>query len=73
MRDQQIKAHVKSLSKLPDHLSVIITLQSGEGHVEQEIAVIASMVMWAASAGIPTLSIYERTGKPNSRKYILYC
>ncbi|KAI9829899.1 MAG: hypothetical protein M1826_005321 [Phylliscum demangeonii] len=87
-----IQRDVKALSRLPDHLSVILTLGAssdddggggggggggrGPGRRRgrarargrrEALAVLldeaAEIAAWCASAGIPTLSIYERTGR----------
>jgi len=56
---------VKGLSRLPKHLSVILELEgNGRGGAELERLVneAADISAWCASAGIPQLSIYEKTG-----------
>jgi hypothetical protein len=57
---------VKGLSRLPKHLSVILSLEDGgRGGAELERLVneASEIAAWCASAGIPRLSIYERTGR----------
>ncbi|KAL2133478.1 hypothetical protein VTI74DRAFT_2283 [Chaetomium olivicolor] len=60
-----IRRDVKGLQRLPKHLSVILTLEdhrrSGAG-VERLVNEAAEIAAWCASAGIPQLSIYEKTG-----------
>lgn len=60
-----IRRDVKGLRRLPKHLSVILTLEdqrrSGAG-LERLINEAAEVAAWCASAGIPQLSIYEKTG-----------
>ncbi|KAL2146705.1 hypothetical protein VTI28DRAFT_2856 [Corynascus sepedonium] len=60
-----IQRDIKGLRRLPNHLSVILTLEdqrrSGAG-LEKLINEVANIAAWCASAGIPQLSIYEKTG-----------
>ncbi|KAF3919713.1 hypothetical protein ABW20_dc0106692 [Dactylellina cionopaga] len=62
-----IQKDVKQLDRLPQHISVILEFEK-EGGVEQLIDHVAEISCWCASAGIPTLSIYEQTGA--LKKYI---
>lgn len=60
-----IQKDVKRLNKLPKILSVILKLEEdGKGGAELERLVneVAEVSAWCASAGIPALNIYERTG-----------
>jgi dehydrodolichyl diphosphate syntase complex subunit NUS1 len=58
-----IQKDVKDLSRLPEHLSVILTLKGEEdGGLEALMDEVAELCAWCASAGIPLLSVYERTG-----------
>jgi dehydrodolichyl diphosphate syntase complex subunit NUS1 len=58
-----IQKDVKNLSRLPEHLSVILTLKGEEdGGLEALMDEVAELCAWCASAGIPLLSVYERTG-----------
>jgi len=62
---QLIQGDVKGLRKLPKHLSVILTLENdgrGGAGLERLINEAADVAAWCASAGIPQLSIYEKTG-----------
>ncbi len=67
-RTPEFIAHdVKNLEKLPKHLSVIVEYQEddkGQGNAGLEGLVndICEIAAWTASAGIPFLSVYERTG-----------
>lgn len=60
-----IQKDIKGLSRLPKHLSVILTLEdqgrTGAG-LEKLVNEAADVAAWCASAGIPQLSIYEKTG-----------
>ncbi|KAK0618569.1 Decaprenyl diphosphate synthase-like protein [Bombardia bombarda] len=60
-----IQGDVKGLTRLPDHISVILTLEDegrGGAGLERLINEAADIAAWCASAGIPMLSIYEKTG-----------
>jgi dehydrodolichyl diphosphate syntase complex subunit NUS1 len=58
-----IRKDVKNLSRLPEHLSVILTPKGEEdGGLEALMDEVAELCAWCASAGIPLLSVYERTG-----------
>lgn len=62
---EYIRKDVKSLSRLPKHLSVILELkeeQKGGAGLEGLIDDVAEISAWCACIGIPMLSIYERTG-----------
>jgi dehydrodolichyl diphosphate syntase complex subunit NUS1 len=67
-RTPEFIAHdVKNLEKLPKHLSVIIEYQEDDGSqgtagLEGLVNDVCEIAAWTASAGIPYLSIYERTG-----------
>jgi len=60
-----IRKDVRNLSKLPDHLSVVLQLSPDEDRaasLETLVHEVSEVTAWCASAGIPFLSIYERTG-----------
>jgi len=60
-----ISRDVKGLRRLPKHLSVILTLEDQRrsgGGMERLLNEVADVAAWSASAGIPQLSIYEKTG-----------
>lgn len=62
-----IQRDVKRLSKVPKVLSVILRVEEdGKGGPELERLVneIAEVSAWCASAGIPALNVYEKTGAP---------
>jgi hypothetical protein len=64
-----IERDVKGFSRLPKHLSVILTVDDdarGGGELEKLVSEAAEIAAWCASAGIPKLSIYERTGASTS-------
>ena len=60
-----IRQDVKKLSRLPEHLSIILELKgeergaAGLGVLMDEAAEISA---WCACVGITTLSVYEKTG-----------
>ena len=58
-----IRKDVKNLDRLPEHLSVILTLKGEEdGGLESLMDEVAELCAWCASAGIPLLSVYEKSG-----------
>ncbi|KAK5652569.1 hypothetical protein OQA88_10330 [Cercophora sp. LCS_1] len=60
-----IQSDVKGLQRKPKHLSVILTLEDhvrGGAGLEKLVNEAAEVAAWCASAGIPELSIYEKTG-----------
>lgn len=61
-----IQKDIKDLDRLPQHLSIILDFnddeQRGAG-LEGLVNDISEVAAWCASAGIPALSIYEKTGK----------
>ena len=61
-----IARDVRDLRRLPKHLSVVLQLEdNGHGLAELERLVneVSDIAAWCASAGIPMLSVYERTGE----------
>jgi dehydrodolichyl diphosphate syntase complex subunit NUS1 len=61
-----IRKDIQKLGKLPEHLSVILQLNGDEDRTssfENLVNDVGEVTAWSASAGIPVLSIYERTGK----------
>lgn len=61
-----IQKDVKGLKRLPEHLSIILKLEEGgrgDAGIETLIDEVAEVSAWCACAGIPMLSIYEKTGK----------
>ncbi|KAL5611523.1 hypothetical protein BROUX41_000884 [Berkeleyomyces rouxiae] len=59
-----IERDVKPLAKKPKHLSVILKMEhvGRATDLERLINDASDLAVWTACAGIPTLSIYERTG-----------
>ena len=61
-----IKQDIRSLDRLPQHLSVILDLkeeEQGYAGLEKLLDDVAEVSAWCASAGIPMLSVYEKTGR----------
>ncbi|KAK2859892.1 hypothetical protein FQN49_004606, partial [Arthroderma sp. PD_2] len=57
-----IRKDVRGLSRLPEHLSVVLTLRKDEDSLETLMDEVAELAAWSSCAGIPALSIYEKTG-----------
>ncbi len=65
-----IQHDIKGLRRIPKHLSVILTLEDngrGGAGLERLVNEAAEISAWCASAGVPQLSIYEKTGKTQLR------
>ena len=61
-----IQKDVRNLTKLPQHLSVILDLPPEGGKKDRLETVIndaCEVAAWSACAGIPMVSVYEKTGK----------
>ncbi|KAI1190950.1 Undecaprenyl diphosphate synthase [Nemania serpens] len=61
---EYIARDVAALKRLPSHLSVILTPETGgKGDaLEKLVNEVSEVAAWCAAAGIPTLSVYEKTG-----------
>jgi dehydrodolichyl diphosphate syntase complex subunit NUS1 len=60
-----IARDVKGLSRMPEHLSVLLKLRKREEDALQTLMdETAELAAWTTCAGIPVLSVYERTGIP---------
>lgn len=60
-----IQKDVRNLTKLPQHLSVILDLPPEGGKKDRLETVIndaCEVAAWSACAGIPMVSVYEKTG-----------
>ncbi|QGA19919.1 hypothetical protein EYB26_007614 [Talaromyces marneffei] len=58
-----IARDVKGLSRIPEHLSVLLKLRKREEDALQTLMdETAELAAWTVCAGIPVLSVYERTG-----------
>lgn len=58
-----IQKDVKGLSRLPEHLSVLLTLKREDEALEILMDEVAELTAWSVCAGIPILSVYEKTGQ----------
>ena len=64
---EYIRRDVKALPRLPQHISVILKLNRRDRYdtgpfLENLVNEVCEICAWTASAGIPVLTIYERTG-----------
>ena len=63
-----IQQDVRNLSRIPEHLSVILELKGEEGGtrgtagLEVLMDEVAEISAWCSCVGIPMLSVYEKTG-----------
>jgi dehydrodolichyl diphosphate syntase complex subunit NUS1 len=63
-----IRKDVRGLKRLPQHLSTILTLRKEDDALAVLMDEVAELAAWSSCAGIPQLSIYEKTGKKKRRK-----
>lgn len=71
-----IRQDVRSLSRIPEHLSVILELRGderGTAGLEALMDEVAEISAWCSCAGIPMLSVYERTGRVPRSETIWRC
>lgn len=60
-----IRQDIRGLNKTPQHLSVILEMKEDEqgfAGLEKLMDDVAEISAWCAGAGIPMLSVYEKTG-----------
>ncbi|KAJ5248633.1 hypothetical protein N7468_000084 [Penicillium chermesinum] len=57
-----IRKDVRGLKRLPNHLSVILNLRAEDDALAGLMDEVAELAAWSACAGIPQLSVYEKTG-----------
>ncbi|KAJ5951475.1 uncharacterized protein N7479_009888 [Penicillium vulpinum] len=57
-----IRKDVKTLKRLPQHLSTILTLQKEDDALAVLMDEVAELAAWSSCSGIPQLSIYEKSG-----------
>lgn len=57
-----IRKDVRDLDRLPEHLSALLTLRKSDEALEILMDEVAELTAWSTCVGIPTLSIYEKTG-----------
>ncbi|GES66865.1 nuclear undecaprenyl pyrophosphate synthase [Aspergillus terreus] len=67
-----IRKDVKNLDRLPQHLSVVLSLRKEDDALAVLMDEVAELAAWSASAGIPVLSVYERSGLLKSCIPLLY-
>lgn len=58
-----IRKDVRSLKRLPQHLSVILTLRTEDDALAVLMDEVAELTAWCTCAGIAQLSVYEKSGK----------
>lgn len=58
-----IRKDVRGLKRLPQHLSIILNLRAEDDALAGLMDEVAELAAWSVCAGIPQLSIYEKTGK----------
>ena len=71
-----IRQDIRGLSRLPEHLSVILELKGeerGQAGLEKLMDDVAEISTWCTCVGIPTLSIYEKSGIQTQRVYHGHC
>ncbi|OAX83955.1 hypothetical protein ACJ72_01676 [Emergomyces africanus] len=56
-----IQKDVRGLSQLPQHLSIVLTLGKDDDALDVIMDEVAELTAWSSCAGIPMLSIYEKT------------
>lgn len=60
---EYIQRDVQDLSRLPEHLSVVLKYRVEEdGALESLMDEVAELSAWSTAAGIPRLSVYEKSG-----------
>lgn len=60
-----IRQDIRGLNKVPQHLSIILETKEGEHEyagLEKLLDDVAEISAWCAGAGIPMLSVFEKTG-----------
>lgn len=58
-----IRKDVRGLKRLPTHLSTILTLRKEDDALAVLMDEVAELAAWSSCAGIPQLSVYEKTGE----------
>ncbi|KAJ5086275.1 hypothetical protein NUU61_007582 [Penicillium alfredii] len=57
-----IRKDVRGLKRVPQHLSIILNLRTEDDALTVLMDEVAELAAWSACAGIPQLSVYEKTG-----------
>lgn len=68
-----IRKDVKGLKRIPEHLSVILSLRKEDDALDVLTDEVAELAAWSAGAGVPVLSVYERTGMLSLLRCINLC
>lgn len=68
-----IRKDVRGLKRLPEHLTIVLSLRKEDDALGVLMDEVAELTAWSACAGIPTLSVYERTGKHGKAKSEIRC
>ena len=63
-----IQKDVKGLQRLPEHLSVVLSLRKEDDALAVLMDEVAELAAWSTCAGIPALTVYEKTGKFSSSR-----
>jgi dehydrodolichyl diphosphate syntase complex subunit NUS1 len=67
---EYIQRDTRNLKRLPKHLSVILDLDESERNplgLERLLNDVGEIAAWCVSAGIPALSVYEKSGRNETR------
>ena len=57
-----IRKDVTGLKRLPEHLSIILSLRKEDDALGVLMDEVAELAAWSAGAGIPVISVYEKSG-----------
>lgn len=58
-----IRKDVRGLKRIPEHLSVILTLRTEDDALAVLMDEVAELAAWCTCAGITQLSVYEKSGE----------
>lgn len=65
-----IRKDVRGLKRIPQHLSVILTLRTEDDALAVLMDEVSELTAWSACAGIQQLSVYEKTGMDTLSFYL---
>jgi dehydrodolichyl diphosphate syntase complex subunit NUS1 len=68
-----IRKDVRGLKRIPEHLSIILTLRSEDDALAVLMDEVAELTAWSSCAGIQQLSVYEKTGMDISTLSLELC
>jgi len=57
-----IRKDVRGLKRIPEHLSVVLTLRTEDDSLAVLMDEVAELAAWCTCSGIGQLSVYEKTG-----------